>query len=171
MLTITACESQDCQAVAAIWNARRLDASSCWNTADAVDETYIAQLLASGLSIFVAREGSAVVAFGVWCNSGGEAWLVALAAQDELVYYRLMSFYCTWAAEESLTHGFAELGVAATIERTRMDALGVIAYEPIGFDPVPAGESGADRVPRVLRASCEIDVLRAALAIRLGGEA
>lgn len=171
MLTITACEPQDCSAVAALWNARRLDSSSCWSTADEVDENYIAQLLAGGLSIYVAHQESTSVGFGLWCNASGEAWLVALAAQDETVYYRLMAFYCTWAVGQSLTHGFAELGVATTTERTRMDALGVIAYQPIGFDPVPAGESSAERVPRVLRASCELDVLLAALAVRLGGVA
>ncbi len=171
MLTITACEPTDCPIVAAIWNARRLDSSSCWSTADEVDENYIAQLLTSGLSIYIAREDSTAVGFGLWCTAGGEAWLVALAAQDDLLYYRLMAFYCTWATSQSLTHGFAELGVTATTERMRMDALGVIAYEPIGFEPVPAGESGAERVPRVLRASCEIDVLLAALAVQLGGAA
>ena len=100
------------------------------------------------MAIYIAREDASVVGFGLWCSAGGEAWLVALAAQDELVYYRLMAFYCTWAVGQSLAYGFAELGVSATTERARMDALGVIAYEPIGFDPVPAGEIGAERVPR-----------------------
>lgn len=170
MLTITACEPQDCSVVAAIWNARRLDSSSCWSTADEVDEPYVAQLLAGEISIFVARQDSTAVGFGLWCAAAGQAWLVALAAEDETVYYRLMAFYCEWAAGESLTQGFAELGVAQTTERTRMDALAVIAYEPIGFDPIPAGNPTAERVPSVLRASCQLDVLAAALALQLGGE-
>ncbi len=171
MLTITACEPQDCSAVAALWNAHRLDSSSCWSSADEVDDLYIAQLLVSGVSIYLAREGDAAVGFGLWCVAGEEAWLVALAAADELVYYRLMAFYCVWAAEHSLTHGFAELGVAATTERARMDALGVIAYETIGFEPLPADVQDSERVPRILRASCKLDVLLAALSARLGGDA
>jgi hypothetical protein len=169
MLTITACESQDVSDVAALWDARRLDNSSCWSTADEVDPDYIAQLLNGGMSIRIARDDSAAVGFGLWRIAAGQAWLVALAAQDETVYYRLMADYCAWAADQSLTNGFAELGVAVTTERTRMDALGVIEYEPIGFDPIPATDPTAERVPRMLRASCAVDVLSEALAVQLGG--
>jgi phytoene dehydrogenase-like protein len=93
--------------------------------------------------------------------------LAALQADDEPVYYRLMAAFCDWAIALGAARGYAELGTAPTVERTRMDALAVIEYTPIGFEPLLPGQDPAERLPRVLRAECDLAVLRGALAARL----
>ncbi len=92
---------------------------------------------------------------------------MALAADDEEVYYRLMAEYCQWGTASNRPTGFAELGTAATTERARMDALGVITYTAIGFEPLLPGQAADQRVPQLLRAECDLTLLTAAVGSRL----
>jgi hypothetical protein len=169
MTTLLPATSEHSAAIATLWNAKRLDANSCWHNAASVDADYIDQLLASGMSLVLARQDDVAVGFGLWCAAGGEAWLVALAADDPQVYYQLMAAFGQWAQTAGFTAAFAELGTAATTERSRMDALGAITYTTIGFEPLEAGQSPEDRVPRLLRAECSLAVLSAAVAAILEG--
>jgi hypothetical protein len=167
MTTLLTATTAHSATIASLWNAKRLDANSCWQSAAEVDAAYIDQLLASGMSLVLAKQGEVPIGFGLWCASGGQAWLVALAADDEQVYYRLLAAFCEWGLAAPFTDAFAELGTAATTERARMDALEVIAYTTIGFEPLEAGQSPEERVPRLLRADCSLSVLSAALASKL----
>jgi hypothetical protein len=166
MIDIQPCQVEDAATVVALWNAKRLDQDSCWRQADPIAPAYVEQLLALGMTIVLARVDDTPVGFGLWCALGEEAWLVALAADDADVYYELMAAYCQWGLVSGRVRGFAELGPAITTERQRMDALGVIRYTTIGFEPLEPGQSAADRIPRLLRAECELVVLDAALAVR-----
>jgi hypothetical protein len=167
MIFLLTATSEHSPTIASLWNAKRLDASSCWQSAATADADYIDQLLASGMSLALARQGEVSVGFGLWCAAGGEAWLVALAADDEQVYYRLLAAFCEWGQTAGFSAAFAELGTAATTERARMDALGVIAYTTIGFEPLEAGQPAEERVPRLLRAECSLTVLSSAVAQKL----
>ncbi len=169
MISIAPATLDDSNSIVALWNAKRLDASSCWYTAEAIDESYISQLLAAGMYLALARVDGVPTGFGLWCASGGDARLVALAADDPAVYYRLMAEYCTWGLAAEFTSGFAELGTTATTERARMDALEVIQYVTIGFEPLLPGQTAEQRVPRLLRAECELTVLAQAVASVLEG--
>jgi hypothetical protein len=169
MISIAPATLDDSASIVALWNAKRLDAASCWHTADAIDESYVSQLLAAGMQLAMARMDGVPSGFGLWCASSGSARLVALAADDPAVYYHLMGAYCAWGAAAEFTAGFAELGAAITTERTRMDALDVIQYVTIGFEPLPPGQSAEQRVPRLLRAECELTVLAQAVASVLEG--
>jgi hypothetical protein len=163
MTTIAPCTTEDCATVAELWNAKRLDAASCWYGADGVDEDYIAGMLAWGFEIFLARNDDLPVGFGLWCAAVGAARLIAIAANDDETYYRLLLAFCDWGLAAGAPSGYAEIGTAATTERGRMDALGVIEVMPIGFEPLLNGQSPAERVPKLLRAECALDVLRAAV--------
>lgn len=165
MIDIQPCQLADAAAIVALWNARRLDQSSCWRQADPIDAAYVEQLLALGMTIVIARAEGTPVGFGLWCASGETAWLVALAADEADVYYRLMAGFCQWGLESQRVRGFAELGAAPTTERERMDALGVIQYATIGYEPLEPGQPADQRTPRLLRAECELVVLDAALAV------
>jgi hypothetical protein len=91
------------------------------------------------------------------------ARLFALAGDTDTVYYRLLLAYCDWALALGAERGNAEIGTAATTERGRMNALGVISYVPIGYAPLAPGQSPAQRVPTLLRAECDLAVLRSAV--------
>jgi len=163
MITITPCTISDCGIVAQLWNAKRLDAASCWYEADAVDEAYVYQLLSAGVQISIASEASSHVGFGLWYGSAVVARLVALAADEDEVYYRLLSEFCDWGIVLGAQIGCAEIGTALTTERGRMDALGVVQIVPIGFEPLAPGQDPSDRVPKLLRAECDLQVLKDAV--------
>ena len=59
--------------------------------------------------------------------------------------------------------GVKQTGTAPTTEKARMDALGVIEYSPIGFEPLAPDEQPSDRVPRLLRAECDFALLGQAI--------
>jgi hypothetical protein len=163
MITIVPCTTEDCATVAELWNAKRLDAASCWYGADTVDADYIAGMLAWGFEVFLARDDANAIGFGLWCAAVGAARLVAIAAGDDETYYRLLAEFCDWGLAAGAQAGYAEIGTASTTERGRMDALGVIEVTPIGFEPLLNGQSPAERVPKLLRAECALGVLRNAL--------
>jgi hypothetical protein len=164
MITILTGTPDDGATVAALWNAKRLDAASCWYQADAVDAAYAGQLIAAGFEMALAIENGVAVGFGFWCGPVEMPRLVALAADADEVYYRMLDAFCDWALLEGGQTAYAEISTAATTERSRMDALGVINYTPIGFEPLLPGQDPAQRVPRVLRAECELTVLKQAVA-------
>jgi hypothetical protein len=153
----------DCDTVADLWNAKRLDSASCWFEADAVDEAYVSQLLSAGVAISIAREDESPVGFGLWFGSSGAARLVALAADEDEIYYRLLLEFCDWGIALEAPSAYAEIGTAMTTERGRMDALGVIQLVAIGFEPLEAGQDPANRVPKLLRAECDPQVLKDAV--------
>jgi hypothetical protein len=163
MITIVPATSLDSATIAQLWNAKRLDTASCWYQAEEVDSTYIEALLLAGFAMAIALADDVPAGFGLWFASAGEARLVALAADDEAVYYRLMGEFCDWAQSLGAQEGFAEIGTEPTSEKARMDALAVIDYVPIGFAPLLPGESLEQRVPVLLRAQCDLAVLKDAV--------
>lgn len=163
MITIKAATSSDSATIADLWNAKRLDSASCWYQAETVDAAYISQLLSSGFLISIAGDDGSPVGFGFWCGPAGIARLVALAADADEVYYRLLGEFCDWGISLGIDSGFSEIGTTATTERDRMDALGVITYEAIGFGPLLPGQDPAERVPKLLRAECNLQVLKTAV--------
>jgi len=163
MITIAPCTTSDCDTVADLWNARRLDSASCWYGADAVDGAYVNQLLSAGIEIRIASDAQSPVGFGLWYGSSAAARLVALAADADEVYYRLLAEYCDWGIALGAQSGYAEIGTAMTTERGRMDALGVIQLVAIGFEPLAPGHDPANRVPKLLRAECDLQVLKDAV--------
>ena len=132
MITIVPCTSSDCAAVTDLWNAKRLDPQSCWYQADTVDEAYVNGLLSAGIEISIAKQDGSPVGFGVWCGTASAPKLVAVAADDDEIYYRLLGEFCDWGIALGAQGGYAEIGTAATTERGRMDALGVIDLVAIG---------------------------------------
>ena len=164
MITIVPCTSSGCAAVAGLWNAKRLDWASCWHEADAVDEAYITGLLAGGFEIAIAEIDDSPVGFGLWGGPAGTARLVALAADDDEVYYRLLGAFCDWGLMLGAENGYAEIGTAATTERGRMDELGVIEYVAVGFEPILPDQDPAERVPKLLRVECNLEVLKNAVS-------
>lgn len=168
MITIVACISSDSTTIAALWNAKTLDAASCWYQAGAADAAYVSGLLAEGYTIVLAKDGATPVGFGLWCGPTELPCLVALAADDRAVYYRLMAAYCENGIALGAVRGYAEIGTAPTAEKSLMDALGVIEYTPIGFEPVAPGEDTSERVAKLLRAECDLATLAAAIAQELG---
>lgn len=168
MITISPCISSDHAAVADLWNAKTLDAASCWFQTAAVEPQFVSGLLAAGYAISVARESDVAVGFGVWYGPVELPRLIALAADAEQVYYRLMAAFCEWGIAGGATRGFAEIGTGPTTEKARMDALGVIAYSPIGFEALAPDQQPGDRVPRLLRAECDLALLSQAIDEILG---
>ena len=169
MITITPATSADCAAVAQLWNAKTLDAGSCWYQAAAVDAPYVAGLLAAGYAIRVARVDGAPAGFGFWCGPAASPRLIALAADLEGVYYRLMAEFCAWGVGLGAARGFAEIGTRPTTEKARMDALEVITYTAIGYEPMAAEGPAGERVPKLLRAECDLSVLSRRLGEMPGG--
>lgn len=167
MITIKSTAGSDSTAIAQLWNAKRLDAASCWQQADEVDQQYIEGMRLAGFVCSIARVDDVPVGFGLWFGSAGEARLVALAADDAEVYYRLMGAFCDWALALGVQAGFAEIGTAPTTEKARMDALGVIGYVPIGFAPLAPGQNPDERVPVLLRAECDLAALKDAVTLIL----
>jgi hypothetical protein len=163
MITVVPAASSDSAAIAQLWNAIRLDVDSCWHQAEEVGQQYIEGLLLAGIAISIAHEDDVPVGFGLWFRSANEARLVALAADDAEVYYRLMGQFCDWALAQDIHEGFAEIGTAPTTEKARMDALGVIGYVPIGFAPLEPDQNPDDRLPVLLRAQCDLEVLKDAV--------
>ena len=106
MITIVPCSNADCDVVAGLWNAKRLDSASCWYGADTVDEAYVNQLLSGGFAISIASEAGSSVGFGLWCGPPGEARLAALAADDDEVYYRLLLEFCDWGIALGAQRGY-----------------------------------------------------------------
>jgi hypothetical protein len=163
MITISLCTSAEHAAVADLWNSKTLDSASCWFQTATVDPQFVGGLLATGYAVFVARENSVVVGFGMWCGPAEFPRLIALAADAQEVYYRLMRAFCAESIAGGATRGFAEIGTEPTAEKARMDALGVIEYRPIGFEPLAADAQPEDRVPLLLRAECDLAVLSQAV--------
>lgn len=170
MISISYASLADSATIVELWNAKRLDASSCWADAEAVDGPYVEQLFAAGMTIALAWQDGVPGGFGLWCPFGNEARLVALAADTDEVYYRLMAEYCQWGIAAELPAGFAELGTASTTERERMDALGVISYRAIGYEPLLPGQPPESRVARLERAECPLALLAQALTSVLEGQ-
>jgi hypothetical protein len=168
MITISPCETSDCAAVAILWNAKVLDPESCWFQAATVDASYVGNLLSDGQTIAIARSAGVEVGFGFWCGPPEFPRLVALAADDPQVYYRLMAEFCAWGMAAGATRGFAEIGTRATTEKARMDALGVIEYSTIGFEPIAPDAPPEARVARLLRAECNLSLLSQRLGEILG---
>ena len=162
MITTRLCTSSDYASVATLWNARRLDPNSCWSIAEATDDAYVGLLAVMGTTIYLALDDETPVGFGLWFGRADAFQLVGFVADDDAVYYRLMVAYCDAGLALGATSGFGDLGMAMTAERARMDALAVITFEPIGFEPLAPGGDPANRVPRVLRAECDLAVLRQA---------
>jgi hypothetical protein len=158
-ITIHACETSDRAAVATLCNAKVLDSQSCWFQATTVDAAYVGNLLSDGQTIVIARSEGVDVGFGFWCGPPELPWLVALAADDAQVYYRLMAEFCSRGMAAGATRGFAEIGTRATTEKARMDALGVIEYSTIGFEPIAPNSPPEERLPTLLRAECNLSLL------------
>lgn len=171
MITISPCTGSDHAAVADLWNAKTLDATSCWYQSATVEPQFVSGLLASGYAISVSRDGGVAIGFGVWCGPVELPRLIAIAADAEEAYYRLMAAFCEWGVAGGATRGFAEIGTGPTTEKARMDALGVIEYSPIGFEPLAPNGQPADRVPTLLRAECHLALLRQAVDTMLEGSA
>lgn len=171
MITITPVTSADCTAVAQLWNAKTLDAASCWYQAPAIDVEYVESLLAVGYTIRIARVDGAPAGFGFWCGPAASPRLIALAADLEEVYYQLLAEFCAWGIGIGAARGSAEIGTRPTTEKARMDALEVITYAPIGYEPVAGEEPPGERVPKLLRAECDLSLLSQRLGELLGGPA
>ncbi|REK19170.1 MAG: hypothetical protein DWQ37_01905 [Planctomycetota bacterium] len=167
MITIDTCAGSDCAALAALWNAKRLDSASCWTQAQPIDETYVAQLMLAGYTFALATVDGVPSGFGFWRGGGDPVRLAALAADDGEVYYRLMDAFCDWALSVPATSAVSEMGAEATTESGWVDALGVIELSPIGFEPLGADEAQDQRVPKLLRATCDLQVLKNAVATAL----
>jgi len=171
MITISACTSSDCDSLAGLWNAKALDVNSCWYQASIMGTSDINTLMASGFEFAIAKSGDAPVGFGFWNGPVESFKLVALAADNDEVYYRLMAAYCAAGLALGAASGWAEIGAATTTEKNRMDALGVIIYTPIGFAPLAPGQDISERHPVLLKAECALDLLAAKLVEVLGGTA
>jgi hypothetical protein len=169
MITITPCTTSDCAAVAQLWNLKTLDATSCWFEAGNVDAAYVGNLLSDGYSVVLARVDATPAGFGMWCGPPELPRLVALAADDADVYYHLMAAFCDEGRSWGAQRGFAEIGTAPTSEKARMDALEVIEYTAIGFEPLAPDEPTSERVPKLLRAECDLATLDGRLIEILGG--
>ena len=167
MLTVTDCAPADYADVAALWNAQTSTANSCWYQATTIEASLVPALLATSYAIAVAREDGVAVGFGMWSPLEDPPRLIALAAADEAVYYRLMDAYCVWAQGRGASSGRAQVDNRATIERARMDALGSIIYAAIGYEPLPPGGEPQTRVPTLFEASSDLQALRAAIAAQL----
>lgn len=159
MLLIVPCSHADGAVLAALWNAKRLDVASCWHNTPAITPVYVESLLTAGTVIVLASEDDEPVGFGMWCGPVSVPRMVALAADDEHVYYRLLAAYCQWGLAQDAETGYTELSTAATTERGWMDALAVIEYTPIGFERLVPGQPAESRVPKLLRAQCDLQVL------------
>lgn len=164
MTTIRPCTTADATVVAALWNAKIADTASCWSQAPATTASHVSSMIESGLTFFLAEDDGLPAGFGFCSLRGDVAQLVALAADDVAVYYALMAAYCQWGLGQGVTVGRADLGVAPTTERVRMDALGVIQYTPIGFAPLMPAQSEAERQPLWLKAECDLQTLADRLA-------
>lgn len=164
MLTLRTCTGADAPAVAALWNIKTLDAQSCWYQAATVDAAYVGGLLNSGYTLVMALEGETPLGFGLWCGPVELPRLVALAADTDAVYFRLMAEFAAWGLAAGAVSGFAEIDTRLTSERARMDSLGVITYRPIGFEPLAGGAEAGLRVPKLFWAECPLAVLSQRLA-------
>ncbi len=169
MIEIAPCTSADLGVVADLWNVQRQNPDSCWSTAPAVNAVKIERLRASGETFVVARDSGTPVGFGMWSAAEDPPEVTAVAAADDGVYYRLLLDFCQWASALGATTGYAELDARATIERARMDALEVIAYTPIAYEPLAEGQDASQRVPVLWRASCDLASLIARLTVVLEG--
>lgn len=163
MLTIAPCMRSDCGTIATLWNAKRLDANSCWFGAVEVDTAAIEQTFDAGFSISIASLDGTPVGFGLWNGTADLARMVAVAADTDEVYFRLLREFCSWGLALGASLAYAEIGVEMTTERSRIDALGVIELVAIGFDPLAPGQEPAERVPRLLRAQCDLSTLKTAV--------
>jgi len=167
MIALRTCIAADSPVLAALWNVKTLDEQSCWYQAAQVTAAYITGLMSAGYTLVIAEDNQQPLGFGVWCGPLELPRLVALAADDTQVYYHLMLVYCNWAIAAGAVRGFAEIDARPTSERARMDALEIITYRPVGFEPLPAGASSEDRVARLFWAECELSILQQRLVAEL----
>jgi hypothetical protein len=171
MMDFVVCTSQHSASVAALWNAKTLDAASCWHGAPPVDAAYVDGLLAASLTLMLALDSGTPLGFGIWCGPADLPRLVALAADSDDVYYRLLDRFATWAQAGGATRGFAEIDARPTSERARMNALGVITYLPIGYEPLTEGQIAEERTAVLFRAEADLAALQTRLAEVLEGGA
>jgi hypothetical protein len=164
MLTLRTCTGADAPAVAALWNVKTLDAQSCWYQAATIDANYVGGLLNSRYTLVLALEGETPLGFGLWCGPPELLRLVAVAADTDAVYFRLMAEFAARGLAAGAVSGFAEIDARLTTERARMDSLGVITYRPIGFEPLSGGAESGPRVPKLFWAECSLAVLSERLA-------
>jgi hypothetical protein len=161
----------DAPVVAVLWNHKTLDTQSCWYQAARVDAATVGGLLTAGYSLVLAHDGDTPLGFGLWCGPMPAPRLVALAADTDAVYYRLMAAFAAWGLAGGATTGYAQVDARSTTERARMDALGVITYRAIGYEALVEGADPAQRVPKLFRAECSLAVLGQRLAEILEGPA
>jgi hypothetical protein len=169
MITVTPCSLSDSATVAQLWNHMATIAESCWYQAQPVTAETIAGFQASGLVFVLATSDQEPVGFGFWRPLGDRLRLNALAGETAEVYYRLMIAYAEWGLERELAEGWAEISPRETRERTWMDALGAIATQPIGREPLAEGENPALRTVELLRVTAALAALRQAALDEISG--
>jgi hypothetical protein len=172
MLTITNCTSADCAAVADFWNAKTSDQNSCWSGATTVDADRIAAMLANSNFVWnVVRDDAAtLVGFVTWwtVESSVNVNLFALASSTDEAYYRLILALAQWGLAGGKEQLSATVSAAITPERTLWNDLGVVVWEPIGFEPLADGQDPSQRVPTTLRGNCDLASLESAVTAKLG---
>ncbi|MBI3837676.1 MAG: hypothetical protein HY288_07055 [Planctomycetia bacterium] len=172
MLTITNCTSADCAAVADLWNAKTQDENSCWSGTASVDADRIAEILANSNFVWnVARDdAAALVGFAAWWSTAtsSNVNLFALASSTDESYYRLISALAQWGLTGGKEILNATVSAVTTPERLLWNDLGVVVWEPIGFEPLAEGQDPSQRVPTTLHGSCALASLASAVTVKLG---
>jgi hypothetical protein len=169
MITITPCTSLDSAAIAALWDHMSGIAESCWYGAASATPAMIDAHMSAGVVFVLATDGEEPLGFGLWRPIGDALRLHALAADTAEVYYHLMVAYAEWGIDQNLAAGWCEIDTRQTRERGWMDALAAVAVEPIGREPLVAGQDPELRAVEWLRVSADLAVLRQAALDELGG--
>jgi hypothetical protein len=95
--------------------------------------------------------------------------LGALAGETVEVYYRLMVAFADWGLAHGFAEGWCEISPRETREMGWMNALAVVALEPVGRAPLVEGQDAALRPIEWLRVTAGLSALRAAALEELGG--
>lgn len=173
MLIVTNCTSADCAAVADLWNAKTQDQSSCWSGAPTIDADGVAAMLAnSDFAWNVVRDDVGNLAgFGGWWSIEGsmDISLFALASLTDEAYDRLILALAQWGLSAGKEQLIATVSANLSPEWTLWNDLGVVTWEPAGFAPLLAGQDSSQRVPTLLRGSCDLNAILAAVEAKIGG--
>ncbi len=170
MITIITCTTADAPALAALWNAKTLEAGSCWYQAPAVDADYVTMLLDSGYTFALASVDGTSAGFAFWRGAAGALQLVALAATADDVSYELVAAHCDAGLAAGATAGWTELTAGPSVEKTRMDTL-ALAYTTIEWTSLASGDDPDSRTPLRYRVDYDLASLAAKLDELLGGGA
>lgn len=125
--TIRPATPDDSPAIAAIWNRKSGQSTSCFYGAIPMGAGYVEKLIGS-FEFYVAEVDDEVAAFGFWSRNERDPLFVATTADTAEVYYRLFRQCARRGLERGCTAGYTSIGQRDTEEFAWVKALEVATF-------------------------------------------